>query len=367
MSKKIFSKFVFLVMMAIIITANLAASGGTQGSGQATPAAGLKRSFSILNPSFQQMPVPPDIDVNNNIYADIFKKELPDIDINWIIVPPDQLTQRINILVGSGDIPDVIPMNMAQMIQWSDMGIIRNINGMYESSYQNIYNFLSDDDLKTTKYNGNTYGIAIPGNRLENPNVMCIRTDWLDKLGLSMPTTIDELYNVLHAFTYDDPDGNGQNDTYGLAGCLANNVGFCNMSQIFAAFGVFQGGDYFFSKVGNQIVPDFIRPEMRNALSFLARLYKEGILDKDTLVMTAPQLEDKGTRGIVGLWGFAANGIAARAYPNMQKANPNARVTLFIQPPAPDGNIIYPIGRNGAGMRGVSAKCKSVDAVMEFF
>ncbi|MCL2831642.1 MAG: extracellular solute-binding protein [Treponema sp.] len=362
-------RYVFLTALAVVITAGLAASGGTQSSGNT--AAGpvtVRKSFSLLNPSFQQMPVPPDVDVNNNEWADIFKKELPDIDINWIIVPPDQLTQRINILVGSGDIPDCLPMNMAQMISWSDMGIIRNINGLYESSYQNIYNFLTEDDLKTTRYNGNQYGIAIPGNRLENPNVLCIRTDWLDKLGLSMPKTIDELYNVLYAFTYKDPDGNGKDDTYGIAGCTNSNISFNHMMQIFGSFGViYGGGGYNFSKVGNQIIPDIIRPEMRDALAFFARLYKDGLMDKDTFNMTAPQLEDKGTRGIVGLWGFAANGIAARAYPNMQKANPNARVALFIQPPAPDGKLYYPVGRNGGGMRGVSAKCKNVDAVMEFF
>ena len=45
-----------------------------------------------------------------------------------------------------------------------------------------------------------------------------IRKDWLETVGMEMPTTWEDLYNVAHAFTYDDPDGNGVKDTYGLTG-----------------------------------------------------------------------------------------------------------------------------------------------------
>ena len=48
--------------------------------------------------------------------------------------------------------------------------------------------------------------------------MLWIRQDWLDNLKLEVPTTIDELEEVMRAFTEDDPDGNGQDDTYGLGG-----------------------------------------------------------------------------------------------------------------------------------------------------
>jgi len=359
------SKFLFLSALAIFITGSLWAGGGAQGAAQQSAAPGAKKHFSILNTSYAQAPVPPDIDLNSNKWADIFKKELPDIDIDWIIVPPDQLTERQNIMIGSGDFPDTLQMTMAQMIQWSDQGIIQPLDSMILNLYPNILNFVTEDDLKSTKYSGHTYGIMVPNNRLSNPQIMVIRTDWLDKLGLKMPKTIDDLYNVLHAFTFDDPDGNGLNDTYGLTGCVQNNVGFSYMWQIFEAFGVQTGTN--FTKVGDQILPDFIRPEMRDCVAFLARLYKDGILDKDTPINNGNQVEDKGVRGIVGLFGIFANGIAVRAYPNMVKANPNAKVDIFVPPAAPDGNIYVPIGRNGGRMFGVTARCNCPDAVLKFF
>jgi len=352
-------KLLLLIFLTVIITAHAAAGGG-QYQGSAVTTSG-KKSFSILNTSYLQGPLPPDVDVNNNKWADIFKKELPDIDINWIIVHPDQLLQRQNIMIGSGDFPDVMPMTMAQMIQWADMGIVQHVDGIYQRSYRNIYNFLTEDDLKLTKYNGHQYGISVPGNRLSNPGMMYLRKDWLDNLGLSMPRNLDELYDVLHAFTFKDPDGNGQHDTYGLAG----TINFNQLWAIFHSFGVQHGAN--FSWVGNQLVPDFIRPEMRDAIIYLTRLYRDGIIDKDTLVMNTNQLEDKVVRGIVGMVGATASGISSRTLPNMQRANPNARIEYFLPFPAPDGNIYLPTGRNGTRMYGVSVKCTQVDAVMQFF
>ena len=45
--------------------------------------------------------------------------------------------------------------------------------------------------------------------------LIIFRQDWLDKLGLKYPETLDDMKNVLIAFTNNDPDGNGKNDTYG--------------------------------------------------------------------------------------------------------------------------------------------------------
>lgn len=58
---------------------------------------------------------------------------------------------------------------------------------------------------------------------------MIIRQDWLDNLGLEAPTTIDEFEEVIRAFTEDDPDGNGEKDTYGFTyeGDTIYNNGWC--------------------------------------------------------------------------------------------------------------------------------------------
>ena len=75
---------------------------------------------------------------------------------------------------------------------------------------------------------GKIYGMAVSPHLTEG-EVMIIRQDWLDNLGLEAPTTIDEFEEVIRAFTEDDPDGNGEKDTYGFTyeGDSIYNNGWC--------------------------------------------------------------------------------------------------------------------------------------------
>ena len=85
------------------------------------------RKFSILNDCWAQAEVPADVDVNDNKWADIFKEYLPTIDIEWIIAQPGTMAERKSLLMGSGDFPDVVPMDMSEMIRWADQGILQPI------------------------------------------------------------------------------------------------------------------------------------------------------------------------------------------------------------------------------------------------
>ncbi|MGO4269615.1 hypothetical protein AB4Z22_07190 [Paenibacillus sp. TAF58] len=76
----------------------------------------------------------------------------------------------------------------------------------------------------TAKYPENLYkNASLKGKLYSLPRVrpldghesLLIHKDWLDKLVLQPPKTMDELYNVLEAFAKKDPDGNGAADMYG--------------------------------------------------------------------------------------------------------------------------------------------------------
>lgn len=87
--------------------------------------------------------------------------------------------------------------------------------------YTVIRDYYNKMDPKTLFYASEADGsiYRIPGDVAEpSCENLWIRQDWLDNLNLKAPTTIEELNEVLRAFTEDDPDGNGQNDTYGLGG-----------------------------------------------------------------------------------------------------------------------------------------------------
>lgn len=134
-------------------------------------------------------------------------------------------------LTGSEELPDVFPVYGTQMIaDMIESGQVKAIDDDIEKympeRLKEIYNKYPETFYPVTK-DGKTYGIAC-APALTEGEVMIIRQDWLDALGLKAPTNMDEFETVIKAFTEDDPDGNGAQDTYGFtyAGDSIYNTGW---------------------------------------------------------------------------------------------------------------------------------------------
>ncbi len=128
----------------------------------------------------------------------------------------------INLWMSSDDTPNVMwwwSMDN-DFLKWRDAGKLLDVSE-YLNKYTNIRDYYNKMDPKTlffaTEEDGSIY--RIPGD-VSEPSCEClwIRQDWLDALNLKAPTNFDELAEVMRAFTEDDPDGNGQKDTFGLGG-----------------------------------------------------------------------------------------------------------------------------------------------------
>ncbi len=102
-----------------------------------------------------------------------------------------------------------------------------------------------------------------------------IRKDWLEKLGLETPKTIDEFYNVLKAFKENDPDGNGQADTYGM---IVTDYLDGPLNNIAIWMGAPNG--YGVDAEG-KLAPMFMFDEFVDALKFMNKCYAEGLINPD--------------------------------------------------------------------------------------
>lgn len=123
-------------------------------------------------------------------------------------------------LTGSEELPDVFPVYGTQMIaDMIESGRVKELNEDIEkympARLKEVYDQYPSTYYPVTK-DGKIYGIACSPHLTEG-QVMIIRQDWLDNLGLQAPTNIEEFEKVIKAFTEDDPDGNGKQDTYGFA------------------------------------------------------------------------------------------------------------------------------------------------------
>lgn len=146
------------------------------------------------------------------------------------------------------------------------------------------------------RIDGKIYTIpqARPGDAKRN--VIGIRGDWLEELGLEMPKTIEEFEAVLDAFTYGDPDGNGEDDTYGFTGVNWNQF---SMSPIAQAFGV--NMDTWYLNDEGKVVYGNVQPEMKQFLEVLSRWYKAGYFPTEFWTQDWDAFRSQMTSGVAGM------------------------------------------------------------------
>ena len=354
MGKKLFA--VTLLSLASVIVFG---AGSPETANQA--AQEKIRLRTVSSQVYAHINVPADLDPLNNPYIDIYKRAFPNVELEFILVPSSEWKTKQTTMVNAGDPPDILNVNTDEIINWAKKGIIIDLTDLVAKHYHNADHLLNQKAIDTTKYKGRQYAVPMPQNDLENPVGTYIREDWMKSLGLAMPKTVDELYTVMKAFTVGDPDKDGVKDTFGF-GAEKN---FNNARLITSAYRV--ANDHW-SKVGSEIVPDIISPDMKEALLFLRRLYAEGIMDKDSLIQTGGQLEQKATQGLYGVFSFASYGTNGRINPNMKKAI-GAEANYITVPPVSAGGraLMYQRSHNVSHRYAISARCKIPEIPVQIF
>jgi putative aldouronate transport system substrate-binding protein len=223
-----------------------------------------------------------------------------DIQFAWI-VPSDSYPDKLNLSIASGDIPDAMVVNPIQLQQLAEAGAIEDLTAIVEQ-YANTdiaENWAQTDGvaLAAATVDGKVMGIPNVQPQADAPIMAWVRQDWLDKLGLEGPKTVDDVEAIAKAFIEQDPDGNGAADTFGLTGTSqpvmvpSNLHGF---DGIFNAYGAFP--EIFFRDESGQIVYGSIQPETKEALARLAAMYQAGIIDPEF----ATKNTDKSNELVVG-------------------------------------------------------------------
>ncbi len=221
------------------------------------------------------------------------------VDIEPIMLPGwGEAQTKINLLMSdSSTMPDIgWYWEMAKEFQtWVDGGVIVDVAPFLPES-NNIINYCSPDTIFAGYNDGKIY--QLPGDVSEPGNLgLNIRKDWLDELGLEIPTTVDELYEVAKAFTFDDPDGNGKDDTYGFGHTNPSNNSWQFMDPVLAAYKI-HGGNYNILADGT-VKHWSVMPGMKDVLSFYRKAYAEGVLDPATF--TRKDIQEMIVSGKVGI------------------------------------------------------------------
>ncbi|MBW4082492.1 extracellular solute-binding protein [Paenibacillus sp. S150] len=209
--------------------------------------------------------------------------------------PAADYSKKLMAALAGGEQYDLVYMGKTEMDQLVEQGVLMRLNDRIEASA-----VLSDPQViepaewEQVKYGGDIYSIL---NKKEGGTLPIVRQDWLDKLNLAQPATLDEFYKVLKAFKEQDPDGNGKDDTYGLS-----TSGLYDIQGFMSAAGVKYR--YVLDDSGKRSIP-YATEAAVPVYEWFAKLYKEGILDpnfatNDTGKMREMFLTDRV--GMVTYW-----------------------------------------------------------------
>lgn len=273
-------------------------AGSTQDSSTQTDMTGNSEMITIT--MMQELFSDQAPDTQNVWYQKM--EEMTGVKMEVNFVPTLSYVDKITAFIASKSLPMVFTAN-SNVLQNNNLLMALDSDGFwalddYVKDYPNLYEFVGEQVWENSKLHGKIYGI--PRLRILPRNGAIIRQDWLDNLGLEAPETFEELYEVAKAFTENDPDGNGQNDTVGIVTAYqgTGNRGWNGVQTLATAFGAPNGWEY---KDGT-MVPDFSTPEYMKALTYIKKLYDDGYLNKDFAEINAQaryEYFDKGTYGIV--------------------------------------------------------------------
>lgn len=246
---------------------------------------------SMANPHF-----PEGKSSSDNVTLDWLKEKLNiDVDILWE-ADGGEYTNKLSLAIASGEIPDMI------WIGNNDYNLLKTLvdNDMLEDLTEAYANCAGDymkathasfegKNLEPLTFDGKL--IAIPGASLGYAHdVLWIRKDWLDKLGLEEPKTLEDIQNIAREFIAKDPGENGEGNTIGIALDAVRPVGgygtYAGLEPIFNMMDAWprqwmedENGKVYYGSTSDK---------MKEGLQTVSDMYAEGLLDKSFVVRTNP-------------------------------------------------------------------------------
>ncbi|CAG7641101.1 Lipoprotein LipO [Paenibacillus solanacearum] len=239
----------------------------------------------------------------NEVEQAIQKYTNTKLDIQWI--PQSAYDEKINVMVASNEMPKIVKLNyVPTTVGAVQSGLFWEI-GPYLKDYKNL-SAQDPQHFQNISVEGKIYGV--PNFRDIGRAAIVFRKDWLDALGMKMPTTLDEWYSVLKAMTLNDPDKNGKNDTYGTVLYKKYNEG---TQPVLTRIAVSLGGvNRWGADSAGKLTPEFMTKEYVDVMKLFRRLFEEKLINQDFPAFDPSEADAMMDAGRVGmkLNGVAQNG-----------------------------------------------------------
>jgi len=290
----------------------------------------------------------------NMTWNEILYNDL-NIRLEWMwSVPSDQAAERLQLALATGDLPDIISFySFVDFLEAAEHGLLVDLSNAFESTVgrpiREQYEFFGDVPLDRVTRDGQLFGFPDVIDTYQNMPLIWYRADWADELGISAPTTFEELVDMGRAFV-DNGMGGADTTAFGL---FESPIHWAPDARgFFQAYGAYpetwiQGGD--------GIVFGTVQSETQQALLRMRSLYSEGLINPEFGTMNMDQLLEDIIAGKVGIV-FGEWWLPAWPFNMHVDADPDARweATTIVTVDGSEGIVSIP-GNNVTLVRGVTA------------
>ena len=288
----------------------------------------------------------------DNAYTRYIKSVINVQNVDVFEANDSQYDTNVSMVISMGSLPDIMVVSSQDEVeQLVEAGLIEDLTESYNNCISDrirkMYESYGDSLKDMVTYDGKI--MALPETNItDGPNLVWLRKDWMDKLGLSEPHTIDDIVNIVKHFISEDPgnngvDASGKPNTVGLA-VDTDVTGECGYSSeflldiIFACFGAYP--KQWIMNDDGEIVYGSVTDEAKEALSYINSLYNQGVIDNDFLLRTSTNICELIENGLCGSffgpWWAPNNPLA-----NAVSRNPDADWQPYLIATDSDGTTSY--------------------------
>ena len=288
----------------------------------------------------------------DNAYTRYIKSVINVQNVDVFEANDSQYDTNVSMVISMGSLPDIMVVSSQDEVeQLVEAGLIEDLTESYNNCISDrirkMYESYGDSLKDMVTYDGKI--MALPETNItDGPNLVWLRKDWMDKLGLSEPHTIDDVVNIVKHFISEDPgnngvDASGKPNTVGLA-VDTDVTGECGYSSeflldiIFACFGAYP--KQWIMNDDGEIVYGSVTNEAKEALSYISSLYNQGVIDNDFLLRTSTNICELIENGLCGSffgpWLAPNNPLA-----NAVSRNPDADWQPYLIATDSDGTTSY--------------------------
>lgn len=290
------------------------------------------------------------------------------IKINWDVTAPAQYVEVMKLRVSAGgDLPDVMllpnGMNLSELGSQGRILPLENYINRFGPNIQKMYEEFPNTKALTSA-DGHIYSVnTVSENAYFMPYSFVIRKDWLDRLGLSVPQTVDDWMTVLRAFRDEDADGDGDK-TDEVPFSVGGHAWYTTFwAQAWGLHMFYSDGWY--PDENGKMQYEFVSDRAKEFYKWLHSFYQEGLLDQEFLTMgDETKLFEKVSRNEVGA--FLAHPSKIPTLEEAMKANgqPDAKLIPVVPPKGPYAQMTEIAGDVAPNGYVVTSSCKHPEIVV---